>query len=54
MWDFGRYTVDDIALFNCCFGGRAQFIGFPSWEGASSGLLPEERLGMSSAGDHTL
>lgn len=49
MWDFGRYTVDEIALFNCCFSGRAQFIGFPTWKGASSGLLPEERLGMSSA-----
>ena len=50
MWDFGRYTVDEIALFNCCFSGQAQFIGFPTWEGASSGLLPGERLAMSSAG----
>lgn len=49
MWDFGRYTVDEIALFNCCFSGQAQFVGFPTWNGASAGLLPEERLGMSSA-----
>ena len=50
MWDFGCYTVDEIALFNCCFSGQAQFIGFPTWKGTSVGLLPEERLGMSSAG----
>lgn len=49
MWDFGRYTVDEIALFNCCFSGQAQFIGFPTWDSTSTGLLPEERLGMSSA-----
>ena len=51
MWDFGCYTVDEIALFNCCFSGQAQFIGFPTWDDASTGLLPEERLGMFSGSE---